>query len=83
MIRKGTTRSGACGSIWFLAVFLSFVHQDDLILYILMFLKSLYRLVVVLLMFCIIDYHNLCRNEPKTRFLVIIAGLVGLIGPIL
>ena len=51
MIRKGTTRSGAWASSWFLAMFMSLVHQDDFILHILIFLNSLNGLVVVLLMF--------------------------------
>ena len=33
-------------------------------------------------MFCLLNKQNLCKNESKARFLVIISGLVGLIGPI-
>ena len=63
MIRNGTTRSGAYDSIKILAIFLSLVHQDDFILHILIFLNSQNGLVVVSLMFCIINWHNLCQKE--------------------
>ena len=77
MIRKGTTRSGACGSIWFLAIFLSLVHQDDFILHILVVLNTLDDLVVVSLMFCIIISMIYAKKELKLRFLAVLSSLVG------
>ena len=83
MIRKGTTRSGVCDSIWFLAIFMSLIHQDDFIVHILIALNCLNDLVVVLIMFCIINYHKSCQKELKMRLLAILSSLVGWIGLIL
>ena len=83
MTRKGTTRSGACGSIWFLAVFLSLVHQDDFILHILIFLNSLNDLAVVSLMFCMISIIYITQKRAQIEFFGRSLSLVGSMGLIL